>query len=364
MSVPHRLPRRDLMRGAVLLGASVVVGGFDLLRSASPAHAAVAEPRIYSTSEWGARPPSSPVTINNYRPSYIVVHHTATGNSTDYSLAHAFSLSRSIQNWHMDNNGWIDSGQHFTISRGGYITEGRHRSLETLRGGTTFVYGTHAGPANSESIGIENEGTYTSVAPTTALYNALVDQCAYICQKYGLSATEIYGHRDFMSTACPGDVLYSRLPQLRTDVAAKLGGGTDPGPSIIVDNATAGRFTASSNWGVSAWSSQRYGADYRYANPEPVSDAAWFKVAIPSSGNYRVDVWYAANSGYNSSTPFVVTASGGAQYIRVDQRTGGGAWRSLGTFSLAAGDYNAVGVSRWTSAAGYVIADAVRLTKV
>ncbi|MQA27695.1 MAG: N-acetylmuramoyl-L-alanine amidase [Micromonosporaceae bacterium] len=154
----------------------------------------------------------------------MVVHHTATANSTDYSLAHAFSLSRSIQNYHMDHNGWIDTGQNFTISRGGHITEGRHRSLETLGGGVSFVHGAHAGsPANGESIGIENEGTYISVAPTDALYNALVDQCAYICQQYSVPASEIFGHRDFMATQCPGDVLYGMLPQLRSDVAAALG---------------------------------------------------------------------------------------------------------------------------------------------
>lgn len=134
--------------------------------------------------------------------------------------------------------------------------------------------------------------------------------------------------------------------------------------TTIVDNATAGRFTASANWGTSTYSSQRYGANYRYANPQPVSDAAWFKVNLPSTGSYRVDVWYPANAGYNSATPYVVAASGGNQVVHVDQRTGGGAWRSIGTFSLSAGDYNAVGVSRWTTAAGYVIADAVRVTRV
>ncbi|HET6215032.1 MAG TPA: hypothetical protein VFE14_19360 [Micromonosporaceae bacterium] len=48
----------------------------------------------------------------------------------------------------------------------------------------------------------------------------------------------------------------------------------------------------------------------------------------------------------------------------MDQRNGGGAWHSIGTFALAAGDYNVVAVSRWTSGTGYVIADAVRITRV
>ncbi|MGH3736611.1 MAG: N-acetylmuramoyl-L-alanine amidase [Micromonosporaceae bacterium] len=136
------------------------------------------------------------------------------------------------------------------------------------------------------------------------------------------------------------------------------------GYTTTVDNATTGRFTASANWGTSSYSAGKYGADYRYANPQAISDAAWFKVAIPSAGSHRVEVWYPSNSGYNNAAPYVVAASGGNQTVHVDQRTGGGAWRSIGTFSLAAGDYNAVGVSRWTNGTGYVIADAVRVTRV
>lgn len=139
--------------------------------------------------------------------------------------------------------------------------------------------------------------------------------------------------------------------------------GSAPVAEIIVDNATEGRFTASTNWSTSSFSAQRYGADYRYANPQSVSDAAWFKASIASAGNYEVYVWYPASSGYNSSTPFIVATSSGNQTVNVNQQINGGSWFSIGTFSLAAGDYNAVGVSRWTSAAGYVIADAVRLVK-
>jgi hypothetical protein len=133
--------------------------------------------------------------------------------------------------------------------------------------------------------------------------------------------------------------------------------------STIVDNTTSGRFTSSGNWGLSSYSSNRYGADYRYASPQAVSDAAWFKVNIPAAGNYEVFAWWASNGGYNSSVPFVVNTSSGARYVYKDQRVNGGKWNSLGTFSLAAGDTNLVGVSRWTSTPGYVIADAVKVVR-
>ena len=72
-------------------------------------------------------------------------------------------------------------------------------------------------------------------------------------------------------------------------------------------------------------------------------------------------VWYPANAGYNASTPYVVVTSGGNVTRTVNQQANGGMWVSIGVHHLNAGDYNAVGVSRWTSGAGYVIADAVRI---
>jgi hypothetical protein len=144
-------------------------------------------------------------------------------------------------------------------------------------------------------------------------------------------------------------------------------GTSEPPPptwSTIVDNTTAGRFTASANWGTSAFSAQRYGADYRFADPVAVSDVAWYKVNIPQTANYEISIWYPANAGYNDSAPFIVAASGGNQTVRVNQRVNGGQWVSIGVFAMTAGDGDKVGVSRWTSGTGLVIADAIRVTRV
>jgi hypothetical protein len=347
------------MRGAVLLGTGAALGGFELLAGA-PA-LAVASPTIASCATWGARDPSSPLTLLSTNPDKILIHHTATANSTDYSQAHAYSLARTIQNYHMDTNGWSDTGQHFTVSRGGYAMEGRHYSLSKLNAGSGMVVGAHCPGQNDKAIGIENEGTYTSTTPTTALYSKLVDLCAYICDQYNISATQIYGHRDFYSTACPGDQFYAMLPQLRTDVAAKLAGGT--AWTTTVDN-TSSAFRASANWATSTYSTQRYGADYRYANPVAASDAAYYSATLPSAGNYKIETWYPANAGYNATTPYVVFSSSGSQTVIVNQQVSGGVWNTVGTFAFASGAQDVVAVSRWTSGAGYVIADAVRITKV
>ncbi|WP_459178561.1 golvesin C-terminal-like domain-containing protein [Micromonospora craniellae] len=158
------------------------------------------------------------------------------------------------------------------------------------------------------------------------------------------------------------DPSFIDLNVMRADVAARMSGSTTW--TATVDNGTAGRFTAGTNWGVSSYSGQRHGPDYRYATPVAASDAAWYRFDVPASATYRVEVWHPADPGYNSATPYIGTTIGGNRTIQVDQRTGGGRWRSLGTFALPAGDANRVAVSRWSSASGYVVADAVRLSRV
>ncbi|MCW2716973.1 MAG: N-acetylmuramoyl-L-alanine amidase family 2 [Pseudonocardia sp.] len=211
--------RRRLLMGGVALGVGGVLGS----ALGSGTAWADAGPPITDCAGWKARPNSAVVPIWNQRPVKILVHHTATPNQADTSQNAAFALARSIQNFHMDVRGWLDTGQHFTISRGGFLMEGRHRSLEVLRIGQRQVEGAHCTGQNIVSIGIENEGTYSTVGPPAAMWNRLRDTCAYICRQYGIKATEIYGHRDFKNTACPGDHLYGMLPRLRTEVGGLIG---------------------------------------------------------------------------------------------------------------------------------------------
>jgi hypothetical protein len=213
------LDRRQLLvRTAALAGGVALAAATDLADSA----AAAAKPRIYTRAEWNARTPAAGASIIA-KPDHLVVHHTASANSTNHSLSHAFALSRSIQNHHMNTNGWNDTGQQLTISRGGYIMEGRNRSLQAIGQGKN-VLGAQTLSHNSHTLGIENEGTYISANPTQKLWDSLVDTLAWLCDVYGLDPhTAIVGHRDYNQTQCPGDTLYARLPELRDDVAASLG---------------------------------------------------------------------------------------------------------------------------------------------
>jgi hypothetical protein len=220
--------RRTLLRTGLTVTA---VGAAGIVRPSLAGAAPVVPPHIYDTRNWHARPPSSPIQVLNHRPSVILVHHTAGSNSNDFSLEHAFQISRDIQTFHMDTRGWPDSGQQLTNSRGGFVTEGRHRSLEVLTGGTRHVMGTHVANNNSTCIGIENEGLYMDVNVTTALWNSLVRLVAYIAEQYAIPVSQIKGHRDFNATLCPGDILYARLPELRSAVAGLLGSSVAAEPA-------------------------------------------------------------------------------------------------------------------------------------
>jgi N-acetylmuramoyl-L-alanine amidase/Putative peptidoglycan binding domain len=213
----------QITRRGVLLGGLAVAGGAVCTGVLGAGQAwALDTPSIIGCDDWDARSPRLPIAVHNRRPAKILVHHTASANVRDHSREAAERLARSIQNHHLDARRWADSGQHFTISRGGYVLEGRHRSLEMLRGGRRMVEGAHCTGQNIIAVGIENEGTYTATGPTDRQWDRLRRMCAYVCQQYRVRPTEIYGHRDFRDTACPGDVLYAMLPKLRTEVAALL----------------------------------------------------------------------------------------------------------------------------------------------
>ncbi len=233
----------------------------------------------------------------------------------------------------------------------------------------------HVASHNSYSVGIEHEGYADNCAwYTTAMYNGSSLLTRDIADSHGIPRTATYdaslgwdtelaqsstfkikGHTNFPTTkTCPGACL--DWPRFRSLVIGTAW-------SSIVDNTTVGRFTASTNWAVSSFSTQRYGTDYRYATPVAASDTAWFKFNIPTTANYEVFVWYPANAGYNASTPYIVATSAGNVTRTVSQQVNGGTWVSIGVHHMNAGDYNAVGVSRWTSGTAYVIADAVKIVR-
>ncbi|BAD40053.1 N-acetylmuramoyl-L-alanine amidase [Symbiobacterium thermophilum] len=292
---------------------------------------------------------SSNYTASN-RPSsypirYIVIHVTQGSYSGTIS-------------WFQNPSSNVSA--HYVIrSSDGAITQMvREKDIAWHAGNWTY---------NTQSIGIEHEGWVSSCTWfTDAMYRASAALTRNIAQKYGIPMTRSYiiGHNEVPGATHtdPGSCWdWNYYMSLVTQSSGSW--------SAIVDNTTSGRFRASSNWGTSSWSSQRYGSNYRFAEPKAVSDAAYYKFNIPSTGNYDIYMWYPANSGYNDRTPVVIWQANSAGTgttpvtVYVNQRQNGGRWVHLGTFRLLAGDREIIAVSRWTSGTGYVIADAFRVVR-
>ncbi|MGI5213506.1 N-acetylmuramoyl-L-alanine amidase [Plantactinospora sp. CA-290183] len=331
--VPARAvaPRRGPLAAVAPLGTGDGVGV--LSTDYAPAAWAPAHAENYTVS---SRESSYPI-------NYVVIHVTQG--------SYAGSIS-----WFQNPASGVSA--HYTIrSADGALTQSvREKDIGHHAGNWTY---------NTQSIGIEHEGYVNQPSWfTDAMYRSSAALTRHLCDRYGIprDRTRIIGHNQV-----PGATHTDPGPNWNWTYYMQLVTGSTPPPTgwtTTVDNTTAGRFTASANWGTSTYSSQRHGADYRYAEPVESSDPAWYRVNIPETASYRIEAWYPDDAGYNSSAPYIVVTPSGNQTVHLDQRSGGGGWRNLGTFTLSAGDANKVGISRWTGGTGLVIADAIRVSRV
>ncbi len=129
---------------------------------------------------------------------------------------------------------------------------------------------------------------------------------------------------------------------------------------VIVDDASSD-FSASDNWWVSTWSSEKYGSGYHVRSTEYVSDPARFKADLSRSDTFKVYAWWTSGSNRASSAPYIIYASDGSHTVHVNQQVNGGQWVLLGTYSMNSGYATRVALSCWTNSGTYVIADAIKL---
>ncbi|MDN4592925.1 N-acetylmuramoyl-L-alanine amidase [Polycladomyces subterraneus] len=282
--------------------------------------------------------------------NYTTANREADGNTINYVIIHTTEGSYAgTISWFQNPSANVSA--HYVIrSSDGAITQMVQNQDIAWHAGN-WDYNVH-------SIGIEHEGYVNDPSwYTDTMYRASANLTRWICDMYGIpkDREHIIGHSEV-----PGATHTDPGPGWDWNYYMSL---VTQAPTIIVDNATAGRFSTSANWQVSSWNTQKYGSDYHVASPSPVSDVAWYRLNIAAAGNYDIYAWWPANSGYNSATPFVIKTTTGNKTVYTDQRVNGGKWVLLGTYSLGAGDNWIIGVSRWTSGSGYVIADAVKVVK-
>lgn len=185
-------------------------------------------PAIITRGQWGAN--------ENYRfdstgeiwpPEYqtvehAIVHHAAVNYGSD-----GYNAVRSIYYYHAVTQGWGDIGYNYVVDTQGHIFEGRV--------GGANVIGGHAYQYANGSSGICVMGDFSSADAPQAAKVSLANIIAYVTRKlnpHGTSAFHeapalptIAGHRDVVSSSCPGNGLYDDLPWIRNTVASILDRG-------------------------------------------------------------------------------------------------------------------------------------------
>jgi hypothetical protein len=131
---------------------------------------------------------------------YIIIHHSVSPRNTTVEQ---------ITAWHKAR-GFETIGYHYLINEKG-IQKGRDEKY----------IGQHcsANSRNLDSIGICMAGNYQIEYPSTQMLNWLKELLADIIKRYDtLTAEDIFGHRDFGLTACPGNTLYDKIPSIIYDL--------------------------------------------------------------------------------------------------------------------------------------------------
>jgi L,D-transpeptidase catalytic domain len=129
------------------------------------------------------------------------------------------------------------------------------------------------------------------------------------------------------------------------------------GAELVVDNGDLA--IRSGDWSTSSATPGFFGSDYLFhVAGDGSASVFWPFPADGPRGRYEIFVRW--NSGPNRAddATYIVSWLSGSSSVAVDQKSGGGAWQSLGTFDLEPSA--ATGVTLTDRADGVVIADAVR----
>ena len=187
-----------------------------------------AMPRIVTRKQWGADESlGDPCWAPRYGQTFkaVFVHHTAGSNN--YTRRESPAIVRGIYAYHTQSRDWCDIGYNFLVDKYGTVYEGRAGGIRKA------VRGAHAGDYNVNSTGISLMGEFTHVFPTRAMRHSLTKLIAWRlgvayhggygkARIYGKVFDRISGHRDAMSTSCPGQRVYDWLPTLRHLVNLRL----------------------------------------------------------------------------------------------------------------------------------------------
>jgi N-acetylmuramoyl-L-alanine amidase len=158
----------------------------------------------------------------------LTIHHSAVLSRDLSSRAVAMQI-RSIQGFHIQQNGWGDIGYHYLIDPAGRIWEGRSLGYQ----------GAHAGGVNNEhNIGICLLGNFVpgrrGQQPSTRQVQSMEAFVNWLGSRYSISRGRVLTHKEINpGTVCPGPRLQTIVNRMRRHlaIARRPGNASVPGGS-------------------------------------------------------------------------------------------------------------------------------------
>ncbi len=183
---------------------------------------------VLPRSSWTNIP--TPVTLPTLQPQRLTLHHTALRGAPPINATQAQEAERMrlIYNSHVAGNGWSDIGYHFIIMPSGRVFAARD---EQRRGAHDQI---------NDGLGVAFDGLFTSATISEQQYQSAVALCTQLCRRYGFrnvvnpvptpttfgtrNLPLILGHRDRVSTECPGSAegRTVRMEEIRRAVQSRL----------------------------------------------------------------------------------------------------------------------------------------------
>ncbi|RRD28585.1 N-acetylmuramoyl-L-alanine amidase [Actinomyces bowdenii] len=286
---------------------------------------------VTTREQWGANPAYMSWSPTYATATHVVVHHTAGTNN--YSAAQSPSIVRGIYHYHAVTLDWGDIGYNFLIDKYGQVFEGRYGSTRAAAG--KMPAGAHARGANTGTMGLSMMGDYSSVAPSASQIKAVGTMAGWFLgragvsdargsapftikttEKYAAGATvtlpRILGHRDVGYTACPGNVGYSRLGEIRSIAQSQTHDGSRWVKNGGVWNHYGANGTKSTGW-VS------YKGEWYYLGSDGAMATGWAKVG---------GSWYFLGSSGAMATGWL--KSGGSWYYLGSSGAMATGWQKIG----------------------------------
>lgn len=135
---------------------------------------------------------------------YLTIHHSAYGQDGKSNDQRLNTMAR----WHTGNpNYWPSLSYHFIITRDGKIYQINNYEDITWHDGR-----------NRDTLGILVDGYFhppVNERPSSAQLESLDALTSYLLKDLKLGRNRIKGHREFSQTACPGNLFYPIVQQLR-----------------------------------------------------------------------------------------------------------------------------------------------------